>query len=243
MTDTEFTNRTVSKCITTIGTRRFYDALFKLLQRVIVIDQCVVFQLDKKSVLTCLLCRNFRNEHIVRKAAKSYVEGGFKSDPNLKLFRAIIPGEVKSIYFDDLVSKMDPAYRDHYFGELGLVDKLSIITASKDYRYYINLYRGEGRDSFYQEQAFRHDGLDSVIASMIVRHYELNHSLREEGSLAFLTERERDVCKRILQAKKAEQIAHELEITVNTVVTYRKRAYVKLGINSRRALFALCERS
>ena len=241
MTDTVFTNRTISKIIAVIGTRRFYDALFTLLERVIKIDQCVILQLDKNNDQSWLLCRNLHNKHIVNTAAKSYVEAGFKSDSNLNIFRSIKPNEVKLLYFDDLVAKMDPAYRDQYFDELGLIDKVSIITASNDYRYYINLYRGKGRDPFYNEQIFKQDSLDLVIASLITRHYELNHSLREEGSLAFLTERERDVCKRILQARKAKQIAHELSISVNTVVTYRKRAYAKLGINSRRALFALCE--
>ncbi len=242
MTDIKFVNQAVSACIATLGVRKFYDAFFKLLESAFKIDQCVIFQLDRNNELSCLICRNFRNERSIKTTAKSYVEGGFQSDPNLSIFREIKPGEVRLVYFDDLVSKMDPAYREHYFDDMGLSDKVSIITATTEYRYYINLYRAKDSQAFYQDKVFSQDGLDSTLAAMIVKHYELNQSLREEGSLAFLTERERDVCNRILQAKKSEQIADELEITVNTVVTYRKRAYAKLGINSRRALFALCER-
>lgn len=243
MSKTEQINRTISRCISVIGTRRFYNALFDLLEHVIGVDQCVIFQLDKNSSLSCLICRNFSNERGAKTTAKSYVEGGFKSDPNLRIFMDIAPGDVELLYFDDLVSKMDPDYKDHYFDDLGLVDKASIITASKEYRYYINLYRRKGREAFNNEHVFAQNALESVLASMIVKHYELNQSLREEGSLAFLTERERAVCNRILQAKKTEQIAHELGITANTAITYRKRAYAKLGINSRRALFALCEKN
>lgn len=233
-------NRCISKCIQSVGTRGFYDAFFELLKELGSIDQCVIFQLDRNDELSCLLCRNFRNEHVVKPVARSYVEEGFKSDPNLHLFRSIKSGDVKSIYFDDLVANMDPAYRDYYFNDLGLVDKISIMTASKEYRYYINLYRNRGRASFQSEETFAQSALDSVIASLVTKHYDLNQSLRDEGSLAFLTTRERDVCQGILQAKKSEEIAYELGISVNTVVTYRKRAYEKLGINSRRALFSLC---
>ncbi|NLW05604.1 MAG: helix-turn-helix transcriptional regulator, partial [Pseudomonadaceae bacterium] len=59
--------------------------------------------------------------------------------------------------------------------------------------------------------------------------------------LAFLSERERQVCAAVLQGKKSETIAYELEVAPSSVVTYRKRAYDKLGISSRAQLFALCQ--
>ena len=242
MTDQKQLSLAVSSCIVSLGTRRFYECFFQLLQNFIGIDQCVVFQLDSNDELSCLLSRNFHDNKVVRTAAKSYVEGGFKSDPNLKLFHSIEPAEVKVVYFEDLVARMDPAYRDHYFDDLGLSDKVSIITADHGHRYYINLYRGKSWGSFQNDRVFESDGLESLISSIVARHFALNNDLREEGSLAFLTDRERDVCRRILQGKKAETIAGELGVSTNTVVTYKKRAYAKLGINSRRALFALCKK-
>lgn len=240
MTVKQNNNHALARCILSLGTRAFFNHFFHLLESFIGVDQCVIFQINREDEFSCLLCRNFSNDKTVRTAAKSYVEGGFKSDPNLNLFRSIKEGEVQLIYFEDLVARMDPAYKDNYFDELGLADKVSIITAGKDYRYYINFYRARGRAAFYNDDIFAEPGLDALLASIIVRHYELNESLRQEGSLAYLTERERAVCSAMLQGKKAEQIAAELEITANTVITYRKRAYAKLGINSRRALFALC---
>ncbi|MEX1663169.1 helix-turn-helix transcriptional regulator [Thioclava sp. 15-R06ZXC-3] len=44
----------------------------------------------------------------------------------------------------------------------------------------------------------------------------------------------------LLAGKKAELIAGQLGVSPVTVTTYRKRAYDKLGIASRGALFALC---
>jgi DNA-binding NarL/FixJ family response regulator len=54
------------------------------------------------------------------------------------------------------------------------------------------------------------------------------------------TPREAQVCQGILLGKKAELIAHDLRVSVTTVATYRQRAYQKLGISSKGALFALC---
>jgi DNA-binding CsgD family transcriptional regulator len=54
-----------------------------------------------------------------------------------------------------------------------------------------------------------------------------------------LTGREIDVCARSLSGMTAEGIALELEIKESSVITYRKRAYGRLGISSRHELFRL----
>ena len=44
----------------------------------------------------------------------------------------------------------------------------------------------------------------------------------------------------MLAGKKAEAIGYDLGIAASSIVTYRKRAYDKLGICSRAQLFDLC---
>jgi DNA-binding CsgD family transcriptional regulator len=47
----------------------------------------------------------------------------------------------------------------------------------------------------------------------------------------------------VLDGLTSDAIAWRLDISLNTVKTYRKRAYAKLGINSKTALFTLCKTS
>lgn len=54
-----------------------------------------------------------------------------------------------------------------------------------------------------------------------------------------LTPRELDVCVRSLLGMTAEGTALDLDIKQSSVVTYRKRAYVRLGISSQSELFRL----
>ena len=54
-----------------------------------------------------------------------------------------------------------------------------------------------------------------------------------------LTPRELDICLGIMQGKSSEAIALALGISVNTVLTYRKRAYARLGITSHIELMRL----
>ncbi len=51
---------------------------------------------------------------------------------------------------------------------------------------------------------------------------------------------QRAVLARIVCGMTSEGIALDLGIGVNSVLTYRKRAYAKLRIGSQNALFALC---
>jgi DNA-binding CsgD family transcriptional regulator len=58
-----------------------------------------------------------------------------------------------------------------------------------------------------------------------------------------LTARERQVILGILDGGTAEHIAAELGLRPTTVITYRSRAYEKLGVSSRRELFSVILRS
>lgn len=53
-----------------------------------------------------------------------------------------------------------------------------------------------------------------------------------------LTDRELDVCARLLQGMTHEGIATDLGLSVPTVKTYRNRAFARLGIHFRNELFA-----
>lgn len=54
-----------------------------------------------------------------------------------------------------------------------------------------------------------------------------------------LTQRELDVCARTLIGLTAEGIALDLNIKKTSVLTYRKRAYARLGVSSQTQLFRL----
>jgi DNA-binding CsgD family transcriptional regulator len=56
---------------------------------------------------------------------------------------------------------------------------------------------------------------------------------------AKLTERERTVCTYIIEGCTSEAISLRLDISINSVLCYRKRAYGKLGITSMNELFSL----
>lgn len=88
------------------------------------------------------------------------------------------------------------------------------------------------------------------LLTIISRHFELFEqksdltpalASREDiedcvGNMSGLSRREREVCARILHGMSSCVIADDLGIGKESVMTYRKRAYCRLGITSQREL-------
>ena len=53
-----------------------------------------------------------------------------------------------------------------------------------------------------------------------------------------MTERELDVCERLLRGFSHDGVAADLGLSVATVKTYRTRAFARLGLHFRSQLFA-----
>ena len=62
-------------------------------------------------------------------------------------------------------------------------------------------------------------------------------SFLKEGEL--LSPREREILEMVLENKKRKEIADELCLSENTIKTYTRTLYGKLGVSSREELYAL----
>jgi DNA-binding CsgD family transcriptional regulator len=68
---------------------------------------------------------------------------------------------------------------------------------------------------------------------------DMSNPLQGGESGPALSEREAAVCVGIVTGHSNEAIALHLELSINSVRTYRRRAYAKLQITSQNELFAL----
>jgi DNA-binding NarL/FixJ family response regulator len=74
--------------------------------------------------------------------------------------------------------------------------------------------------------------LSNVVARKIVRSFETNRSLPPPEPLA---PREREVLELLAAGAMYKEVAKKLDISINTVLTYVRRIYKKLHVNSRHA--------
>jgi LuxR family transcriptional regulator, activator of tox operons len=133
------------------------------------------------------------------------------------------------------------AYRRDCYSAADLVDRFSIVRHHGDETIRLNLYRSAQRGRFVAADIMfallaKHDA-HRVAADPSCEGDVLARRLRQ--IMPQLPRRELDVCAGIMQGKNSEAIALALGISVNTVLTYRKRAYARLGITSHNELMRL----
>lgn len=227
--------------LSALGEPEFFEPFLNWLHHELGADQCMIFFCADGEKVTTLLFKDFVRATSGKTLAESYVaERRYLEDPNFARLKTSQPHEVTLIRLADLIRDMGPNYKKRYFDEPGFQDKLSVIYGSTLGNFYINLYRrcSDFDQVIPPEQQLR---TGQLLGLLVSKHYQLNQAQLSQGPLAFLSERERQVCTAVLQGKKSEWVAHELNIAASSVVTYRKRAYEKLGISNRAQLFALCQ--
>ncbi len=231
----------VLKVLEQLGTTGFYDVFLDWLQSEFGVEQCMVFYCPDGQQVSTLIYKDYAREASGKRLAEAYIgERHYLQDPNFQTLKTIAAGHIETVRFHSVSGNMGLHYRKEFFEAPGFTDKISIIRGTEQGNYYINLYRRDpGFDERFDDTSFNRR-ICALISVLVSKHFELNASLRLEGPLAFLSEREQQVCRAVLRGKKNEAIAAELDVAVSSVITYRKRAYEKLGISSRAQLFALC---
>ena len=224
--------RHIDACLATLGGDGFAPALSALVAELDT-DQIMIFALADNHA-RCLLSRHFSRSALAGRLAARYLDGWFRADPLLPELLALPPGEVRLRRMADFADRMTPEYREIFFQGPGLAGKTTLLAAGRTLRLMVNLYQG-------RPGAPACDGdLARLVGRLALLHFDRLEDRGLPPPLTALSHRERAVCLGILAGKKAETIAGELGLGATTVVTYRKRAYDKLGIASRAALFAIC---
>jgi DNA-binding CsgD family transcriptional regulator len=184
--------------------------------------------------------------------ASNYVRQLFQHDRIQLHLQSLLPHQeigCVTVHRQTLTQIIDVELRRLYNDTLGIADSMAI-TIKTGHREWITTHLCKHRD----QGLFCKDDIETVlqlaalIASSASNHCRLD--ALSEGDFpasvndgidqlcSQLTQRERQVILRILDGVTVEQIAGELGLKPTTVITYRSRAYEKLGISSRRELFS-----
>lgn len=238
--------------VESLGGAAFDRALADLLTAAAGFQQVIVFAVPREGEARCLYGWHRSAPGLAAALSQRYVEGRFdRLDPTLRTLRRITgqPRKLRLLRRDDID---DDAYRRHFFDRPDLDRKVSILNEDSAEGLYLNVYKRAGDADFSDREVGNLAGLAGLVCKSILRHRALarNHAptppdpetLRRllSAQAPTLSAREAEVCARIVAGYSSEAIALDLRVTGNSVATYRKRAYAKLGISSQHELFALC---
>jgi len=235
------------------GQNYFLDEAFLFLNDFIKIDSCAIFKVsaDKISGAEHLCTFGSLEPDLAELLADDYVKNGFKNDPMVQT--ALLSSKVRVRRLPG--SSYSSSYRSQYFKKAKLIDKVSSIHASRNVLFLVNFYRTEQHGLFETSEFRDLERLAPIIGRFVLRHVRLAREgqilidgyeqritrLLEDNTQIFyrLSPRERQVCKQILLGIEEKNAARDMGITLNTIITHRRRAYGKLNIQSKTDLFQL----
>lgn len=134
----------------------------------------------------------------------------------------------------------------------GMKERLSVIQQEAASVFAINFYRHVHQRPFTDAHLSNLASLAPVLLTLVQKQIALstpqaagagrdvNHwTAKLMASNPSLTERELDVCARLLTGMTQDGIASDLGVSLATVKTYRNRAFARLGIHFKNQLFSL----
>jgi DNA-binding CsgD family transcriptional regulator len=195
-----------------------------------------------------------------------YRNGVYRADTHFHAARAEVRGcaTANAVVTHCVADDFGRAHREQIYQAHSLSERLSLV--SNDDRHgallAVNLYRHRAQPRFDTNDLDTVFALAGPLLAVVRRHLELSvpvaHDAGETLTLDTpakpaleqaaqrlrrhcpqLTERELAVCERLLRGWTFDGIAADLGVSPSTAKTYRNRAFGRLGIHHRNALFAL----
>ncbi len=232
--------RALSLCMKALGTTAFNGCFLDLIETSVQADQVMVFSY-RPDRPRCYLSFNRRQKQTAENLSQKYLRSGYQVDPLKADIEAVRrSGETRLVQLDELRDRMSDEYWTLFFEAPGIVDKMTVLAGRDDDLLGINLYRFDESGRFAADTGHTGNPLWEIIAQTALLHYSERQPADLKSPLNSLSDRERQICEAMLRGLTTDAIAWELGVAPSTVTTYRKRAYEKLGINSKPALFALC---
>lgn len=235
--------------IDSIGTPEFARQLFKTAYEMTRTQHLSAFLFRPRSSPHVLVAENIGGRAVSSTMARQYAEGYWRYDPA----NTVAPpqGGRRSacwVVCTKASEILHTDYRSDCYTSADLEERISISQTSDDRTIRLNFYRVRG-NAFTDSEANRVFGAASILIALLRQHDRRRPAPATSQADTFrqrlsklsepLSQREIDVCTCILRGIASEGIALELDISVNTVRTYRKRAYARLGISSQNELMRL----
>lgn len=249
--------------IHTLGTIGFPHDLYAALVDLARVAHVSLLRFDGDRCARLVLAVSRPGWRFAQEAQQAYLEHFCALDPNRRAFVVDRPQErpaaagvarrvvMRRLRCDEVP---DRDYRRHCYERAGLVDRLSVLCVDAQGGYALNLYRNDDDGPFGEGELACVQDSAAVLAACCVKHDILLPPAgaastempgvealeqRLQGLQPRLSRRECAVAARVLTGMTSDGIAVDLGIGLQSVLTYRKRAYAKLGVCSQRELLWL----
>lgn len=229
--------------IKAVGTDAFADRLANLMFGCFKVSEYLVFQRSNSTAAPSILFSKGLDDAAANRA-RSYCEGFFKLDPIYSVLNDDSPDGTYAIR----VRKEEihnAAFRSACYSQPGIAEKLTLASKAEGKLIAVSIFGREVEGGLDAAQVSELSHFGNLLLPILDLHFRLIGSTERQKQVsandmedcvgwAFpeLTAREISVCARTILGVTAEGIALDLGIKETSVLTYRRRAYARLNINS-----------
>lgn len=235
-----------------IGSVAFWPRLIEFLSDSVGGEHCVVWQLNNEQMRS-VGAASWNGEDHAQRRLTQYAEPKFwRRDPALAIAREHANAD------ESVMVRMDPRHvadsliRDTLYGQDHICERVVLCKLHSGTALGLSVVRGEDQGPFSESQLDLLGSVSETLLSVLRKHaqiVEARHSYNPvsdqnipeieaslRASVPRLSKREAQVCARLICGHQMNAIAAELVVGQETVETYRKRAYERLGVSSKQEL-------
>lgn len=241
----------IPSLILSLGEQDFGKKLFQLLHKISGAEHASVFYLvsDKLREVIAVSLDGTNQAH---EQASIYAnEGLWRRDPTIQEAQKQLDDSGKAIVRTDIAHLQNRALRDNVYRKSKISDRVLICAGNAEGIIGLSLLRSSASGSFTAEELNRVQSVYDPLFALLAKHInvtldgpnpvmaltslaEIETCLKEE--MSSMPRREIEVCSRVIYGVFNLGISLELGIGEETVMTYRKRAYSRLGIANQHEL-------
>jgi DNA-binding CsgD family transcriptional regulator len=246
--------REMSPVIGAIGTLKFEQSLLSMAHSAARCTHLTAFSYALSRVgpraPRVLIAVNSGTAPIARRLAGTYIQSYWNLDPANTVLDGELRAGRRAMMRLQSHEIENIEYRRDCYRSVDLIDRFSLIKALGNEIIRINFYRRTSSGRFNEADLAVIPTLADLAITAIGKHDALclppapadqfdRYCRRLALGAPCLSSREIQVCSHIVLGLRSEAIAHRLGLSVNTILSHRRRAYAKLKITSQNELFHL----
>lgn len=230
-----------------IGGGRFSETLFSGMQQVLNLRHLVAYRYRANNPVELLFAESANDENNMRRMIDIYSRHLYSQDPILPHLRPVEERQL-AVHFIDASTILDDTFRNELYRAQKMASKTAIVIRRPSDTIVIGLFRGEDAGAMDDGQWDFINSSYGYVSAAVERHTDLTDCSRNIDWAAMLSsikdrpalsKQEIMVCCQILDGYYNEGISLNMGLSVHSVITYRRRAFAKLGVNSQNELFSL----
>lgn len=241
--------RAIPDVIESVGHPEFASSLFGLARRFAGAEHLTAFLSTPAGQPRTVLAENVGPTDLAQSISQRYLARFWGMDPANEIMIDDHAGTHSWALHLRASDISNVAYRSECYHSAGLVERFSLVQKRAQGTLRVNFYLGR-KETFGEGLIEKLTECAPLLMASLWRHQEATATVegpciartfreRLQKVAPSLSARELDVCSLVATGVTSEGISLELGVGVNTVLTYRKRAYSRLRISSQNELMRM----